>query len=209
MSSAYISLFLTSFITLFVVIDPPGCGPIFAGLTRDAAPDHRPGMAYRATGVAAGILLAFAIFGEDLLRVLGVSLDAFRIAGGVMLFLIALEMVFERAQHRKEDSAEEKRTLVAEDISVFPMGIPMIAGPGAIATTMLLMSKSHGLINHLLVISAVLAVLSLTLVAMLAAVPIMRVLGPKLEAMITRVLGVLLAALAVQFIIDGIRASFA
>jgi multiple antibiotic resistance protein len=208
MSSAYVTLFLTSFITLFVVIDPPGCGPIFAGLTRDAAPGHRPGMAYRAAGVAAGILLAFAIFGEDLLRMLGVSLDAFRIAGGIMLFLIALEMVFEHAQHRKEDSAEEKRTLVAEDISVFPMGIPMIAGPGAIATTMLLMSRSHGLVNHLVVISALLMVLVLTLIAMLAAVPIMRVLGPKLEAMITRVLGVLLAALAVQFVIDGIRASF-
>ena len=211
------ALFLSAFVTFFVVIDPPGCAPIFASLTRGASAAHRRAMAVRSTLVAAAILLVFALFGEDLLRTLGISLDAFRTAGGIMLFLIALEMVFEKRTQRREDraeeitrkAAEEARPLEAEDISVFPMGIPMIAGPGAIATVMLLVSRSNGLVESAVVLAALGATLALTMLALLAAGPMMRVLGQKLEAMITRVLGVILAALAAQFVIDGLKASFA
>ena len=211
------ALFLSAFVTFFVVIDPPGCAPIFASLTRGASPAHRRAMAVRSTLVAAAILLVFALFGEDLLHTLGISLDAFRIAGGIMLFLIALEMVFEKRTQRREEradeitrkAAEEARPLEAEDISIFPMGIPMIAGPGSIATVMLLVSRSNGVTESLIVLAALAATLALTMLALLVAGPMMAVLGQKLEAMITRVLGVILAALAAQFVIDGLKASFA
>lgn len=205
-----IALFLSAFVTLFVVIDPPGCAPIFASLVKDSNAAHRRAMAIRSTAVASAILLVFALLGEDLLRTLGISLHAFRIAGGIMLFLIALEMVFEkRTQRRENRAAEVSNDPAHEDISIFPMGIPMIAGPGSIATVMLLMARSHGLDESLVVLAALAAVMVLMLVSLLAAGAIMRVMGPKLEAMITRVLGVLLAALATQFVIDGVKASFA
>jgi len=205
-----IELFVSAFVTFFVVIDPPGCAPIFAGLTHGASPEHRRAMAIRAVLVAAGILLVFALFGEDFLRSLGVSLDAFRIAGGIMLFLIALEMVFEkRTERREERAAKVKETAQVEDVSIFPMAIPMIAGPGSIASAMLLTGKSDGWIEGAVVLGAMLAILLITLVALLLAAPLMRLLGNKVEAMVTRLLGVILAALAAQFVIDGIKASFA
>jgi multiple antibiotic resistance protein len=194
-----------------VVIDPPGCAPIFAGLTRGTDMAHRTQMAVRSTLVAAAILMAFALLGEPLLRTLGISLDAFRIAGGIMLFLIALEMVFEKRQQRREHRAEEVAAHPEqyEDISIFPMAMPMIAGPGSIASAMLMMQRSHGLEAHLVVIAALALNLAIMMGALLAAGPLMRLLGYKVEAVITRLLGVLLAALAAQFVVDGIRASFA
>ncbi|MDT9599462.1 MarC family protein [Sphingosinicella rhizophila] len=202
-------LFLSAFVTFFVVIDPPGCAPIFASLTHGVPARERQKMAVRSVAIAAGILLFFALLGEDLLRALGISLDAFRIAGGIMLFLIALEMVFEKRTQRRESRAQEiNATPEHEDISVFPMAIPMIAGPGSIASAMLLMSRSDGLDESLTVLAALLAILLLTMVALLAAGALMRFLGHKVEAMITRLLGVILAALAAQFVIDGISASF-
>ena len=205
-----IELFVSACITFFVVIDPPGCAPIFASLTGGAAPAHRRAMAIRSVAIASGILLFFGLFGEDLLRALGVSLEAFRIAGGIMLFLIALEMVFEKRQQRRETRANEvNATPEIEDISVFPMAIPMIAGPGSIASIMLMMARSDGLDESLIVLGALASILVLTLVALLAAGPLMRLLGHKVEAMITRILGVILAALAAQFVIDGISSAFA
>jgi len=216
MTGNWSALFLSAFVTFFVVIDPPGCAPIFASLTRGASMAHRRAMAVRSTLVAAGILLVFALFGEDLLRVLGISLASFRIAGGIMLFLIALEMVFEKRTQRREERADEitrkaaaeARPLEEEDISDCPMAIPMIAGPGSIATAMLLTSRAEGWIEGAIVLAALLATLLLMLLSLLAAAPLMRVLGAKVEAMITRMLGVILAALAAQFVIDGIRVSF-
>lgn len=205
-----IELFFSAVVTLLVIIDPPGCAPIFASLTKDAAPAQRRAMAVRATIVAAGILLFFGLFGEDLLDALGISLAAFRIAGGIMLFLIALEMVFEKRTERRENRANEiNATPEIEDISVFPMAIPMIAGPGSIASVMLLMARSDGLDESLMVLGALALVLVATLVALLLAGPLLRLLGHKVEAMITRILGVILAALAAQFVIDGIAVSFA
>jgi multiple antibiotic resistance protein len=201
-------LFVSAFVTFLVVIDPPGCAPIFAGLTQGATVQHRRAMAVRSVLIASGILLFFALLGEDLLRALGISLSAFRVAGGIMLFLIALEMVFEKRTERRETRAEEVSAAKVEDVSVFPMAIPMIAGPGSIASVMLLTARSEGLNESLIVLGALGATLLLTLVALLLAGPLMRLLGHKMEAMITRLLGVILAALAAQFVLDGIERSF-
>lgn len=204
-----IELYLSAFATLFVVIDPPGCAPIYAGLTKGASVVQQRGMAIRAILIASAILLVFALVGEALLRTLGISLNAFRIAGGIMLFLIALEMVFEKRQERREDRAQKIiETPEVEDVSVFPMAMPMIAGPGSIATVMLLVSRSEGAGQTAVVFAALATVLALTLIALLAAGPLMRLLGAKIESVITRLLGVLLAALAIQFVIDGAKRSF-
>ena len=202
-----IELFISSLITFFVVIDPPGCAPIYAGLSAGATPVVRRAMAIRAVGVATAILLVFALFGEDLLKGLGIELASFRIAGGIMLFLIALEMVFEKRTQRREDRAAKVSPDEAEDVSIFPMAMPMIAGPGSIASVMLLMARNDGIERSMVVLAALGTILVLTLVALLAAGPIMRLLGAKIEAVITRLLGVLLAALAVQFVIDGLEAT--
>ncbi len=203
-----IELFVSSLITFFVVIDPPGCAPIYAGLTAQASDAQRRAMAVRAVVVAAAILLVFALFGEALLKALHIGLPAFRIAGGIMLFLIALEMVFEKRTQRREDRAQKIiDTPEVEDVAIFPMAMPMIAGPGSIASTMLLMSQTGGLAASLVVLAAMGAILLLTLGALLAAGPLMRVLGAEVEGVITRLLGVLLGALAVQFVVDGVRAS--
>ena len=203
-----IELYLSALVTFFVVIDPPGCAPIYAGLTHGATPAHRRSMAIRAVVVAAIILFVFAAVGEAMLKALGVSLSAFRIAGGIMLFLIALEMVFEKRTERREDrAAKVAQSPEVEDVSIFPMAMPMIAGPGSIASVMLMMSRNHGIEKVAVVLAALATILALTLVALLAAGPLMRLLGARIEAVITRILGVLLGALAVQFVIDGIRIS--
>lgn len=204
-----IELFVSAFVTLFVVIDPPGCAPIYASMTTGANAQQRRSMAIRAVIVAGGILLVFALFGEVLLSALHIELNSFRIAGGIMLFLIALDMVFEKRTERREQRAQKvMETPEIEDVSIFPMAMPMIAGPGSIASVMLLVSQNEGLDRALTILAALLAVLLLTLVALLTAGPLMKLLGAKAEAVITRLLGVLLAALAAQFVIDGLRASF-
>jgi multiple antibiotic resistance protein len=203
-----IELFTTAFITFVVIIDPPGCAPIFASLTSGTDQSHRRKMAIRSTFVAWCILVFFALLGEPLLGTLGISLSAFRLAGGILLFITAMEMVFEKRTERREERAEEiKGTPEAEDISVFPMAIPMIAGPGSIATVMLLCARANGLVEGGIVLAAMTAVILLTLVALLAAGPLMKLIGAKLEGMITRILGVILAALAVQFVLDGLERS--
>ena len=201
-------LFVSAFITLAVIIDPPGCAPIFAGLTKGTDAAHRRRMAIRSALVAWCILVFFALLGEPLLRTLGISLSAFRLAGGIMLFMIALDMVFERRTERREERARDiEGTPEADDISVFPMAIPMIAGPGSIASIMLLSARAQGTIEQVVVLSAMTAVIVLTLISLLLAGPLMRLIGAKIEAMITRILGVILAALAVQFVLDGLERS--
>jgi multiple antibiotic resistance protein len=208
-----IELFLSAFVTLFVVIDPPGCAPIYAGLTKGATPAQSRNMAFRACAIAGLILVVFALFGENLLDALHIELDSFRIAGGLMLFMIALDMVFEKRTQRREQRAEKVTAehvdgAEIEDVSVFPMAMPMLAGPGAIASIMLLTAKAHGTGPTLAVLAALAAVLVLTLLALIAASPLMKLFGARVEAVITRLLGVLLAALAAQYVIDGLKASF-
>jgi multiple antibiotic resistance protein len=206
-----LDLFLSAFVTLFVVIDPPGCAPIYAGLVSDATARQAGAMALRACLIATAILVVFALFGENLLGALHIELNSFRLAGGIMLFVIALDMVFEKRTQRREERAEKVRAANAQtpeidDVSVFPMAMPMIAGPGSIATIMLLMGRAQGTEQTLAILAALAAVMVLTLLALVAAKPLMKLLGTQVEAVITRLLGVLLAALAAQYVIDGVKA---
>ena len=206
-----LDLFFSAFITLFVVIDPPGCAPIYAGLVKGASHAQALSMALRACVIATLILLVFALFGENLLGALHIELNSFRIAGGIMLFVIALDMVFEKRTQRREERADKimaanRQTPEVEDVSVFPMAMPMIAGPGSIATIMLLTQRAQGTVETLVVLGALAAVMLLTLGALAAAGPLMKLLGTRVEAVITRLLGVLLAALAAQYVIDGLKA---
>jgi len=203
-----LALFTSALVSFLVIVDPPGCAPIFASLTAGTSADHRRKMAIRSALIAWVILIFFAMLGRPLLHTLGITLASFRLAGGIMLFIIALEMVFERRTARREERATLVEAEGAEDISVFPMAIPMIAGPGSIATAMLLTARADGVTETAIVLGAMSLVILLTMLALLAAGPIMRLIGAKLEAMITRLLGVILAALAAQFVIDGIRQSF-
>lgn len=203
-------LFISAFVTLFVVIDPPGCAPIYAGLTKGASPVQARSMALRATAIASAILLVFALFGQELLGALHIELNSFRIAGGLMLFFIAFDMVFEKRTQRREERAEKiAATPEIEDVSVFPMAMPMLAGPGAIAAVMLLMNEADDWAEMSEVLLALGAVMAITAAALVAAGPLIRLLGDKVEAVITRLLGVLLAALAAQYVIDGLKGSFA
>ena len=203
-----IELFGSALVTFLVIIDPPGCAPIFASLTRGTTAAHRRAMAIRSSLIAWVILMFFALLGRPMLHALGISLASFRIAGGIMLFFIAIDMVFERRTERREKRAEEiEGTPEAEDISVFPMAIPMITGPGSIASAMLWVSRAEGPLEVGIVLAAITTVMLITMVTLLAAGPLMRLIGEKLEAMITRILGVILAALAAQFVLDGLERS--
>ena len=204
-----IELFGSALVTFLVIIDPPGCAPIFASLTRGASAAHRRSMAIRSSVIAWGVLMFFALLGKPMLHALGISLASFRIAGGVMLFMIALDMVFERRTQRREVRAQSiEGTPGADDISVFPMAIPMISGPGSIASAMLWVSRADDAAQVLTVLAAITVVILITMVCLLAAGPLMRLIGERIEAMITRVLGVILAALAAQFVVDGLKQSF-
>ena len=204
-----LELFSSALITFLVIIDPPGCAPIFASLTRGTPLAHRRAMAIRSSLIAWAILMFFALLGRPMLHALGISLASFRIAGGIMLFFIALDMVFERRTERREKRAHEiEGTPEAEDISVFPMAIPMITGPGSIASAMLWVSRADTPVHVAVVLAAITTVMVITLLTLLAAGPLMKLIGEKIEAMITRILGVILAALAAQFVIDGLKQSF-
>lgn len=195
--------------TFFATIGPLDVAAMFAALTAGATPQQRRTMAIRGTLVAAGILLMFALVGETLLATLGISLAALRAAGGVLLLLIGIEMVSARSSGSYSTTAAE--TLEAEhksDISVFPLGTPLIAGPGAMGATILLMANQEGdLTGQLVVIGSLLVILLLTLISLLVASRIQHWLGVIGMQVITRVMGVLLTALAVQFIFDGIKQS--
>ncbi len=204
-------LFMSAFAILFVIIDPPGCAPIFATLTQGTSKKHQRAMAFKSVAVAAGILFLFAFFGEQLFHALHIDYSALRIAGGIMLFIIALQMVFEQRTEHRETRAEEALEVIdnPEDISVFPMGIPMIAGPGTIASLLLLMSEGPNLEDKISILLALSAVLFISLLAFLVAGWLMKLMGKTFTNVLTRVLGFLLAALAAQFVIDGVKGALA
>lgn len=205
-----LELFLSVFTVLFVIIDPPGCAPIFATLTHGTTRKHQRTMAVKSVFVGAVILFGFAYVGEFVFAKLGISLDALRIAGGIMLFIIGLNMVFEKRTEKREGRAEEalEEASDPEDISVFPMGIPMIAGPGTMASLLLMMSDARSWHDEVAIVAALAAVLIITLLSFLIAGPLMRLMGKSFTNVLTRVLGVLLATLAIQFAIDGLRGAF-
>lgn len=202
-----LEVFMSAFAVLFVIIDPPGCAPIFATLTQGTSKRHQRTMAFKSVAVAAGILFLFAFFGENLFQALHIDFDALRIAGGIMLFMIALQMVFEKRTEARENRAEEALEIIddPEDISVFPMGIPMIAGPGTIASLLLMMSEEPSVTDQVSIMLALCAVLFCSLLAFLVAGWLMKIMGKTFTNVLTRVLGFLLAALAAQYVIDGVK----
>ena len=198
-------------VTLLVTVDPIGLGPIFLGLTRGLNGVERRSVGTRAALIAFVVLLAFGLCGEALLRLLGVGLPAFRVAGGILLFWIAFEMVFERRSDRKQGTAEA--AVVADhirDIAAFPLAIPLMAGPGAITAIMLLAGRAGGDPLRLASLGAITAAVVLScLVVFLAADRVARLLGTTGQTVLSRLLGIVLAALAVQFVADGGRALLA
>ena len=196
---------ITAFVTMFVVIDPIGLAPLFVALTQGMTDQARRSIALRATATGMIILLAFAGFGEALLGFVGISMPAFRVAGGILLFLTALEMLFEKRTQRRESQSETEDE-VRDDPSVFPLAIPLISGPGAIASVILLMGQRPGVEGAVMVLGATGSVLLIVLGLFLVSGPIERALGKTGITVVTRLLGMLLAALSVQFVLDGLSA---
>ncbi|MBZ4023929.1 MarC family transcriptional regulator [Rhodobacter sp. TJ_12] len=192
---------ITAFVTLFVVVDPIGLVPLFLALTQGMDARMRRAVGLRALAIATVLLTLFGLFGDALLRGIGISMPAFRIAGGVLLFLTALDMLFERRTQRREGQSAEPH---APDPSVFPLATPLLAGPGAMATMILLAGSGTGTVHLLAVHGVMLAVLACVFVLFLLATPLERALGRTGTMVVTRLLGMLLAALAVQFILDGL-----
>ncbi len=197
------------FVVFFVVVEPISLIPLFASLTEGANDAYQRIMAFKASAVSLGICILFALVGARFLSIMGISLNSFRIAGGTLLFLISLDMVFARTSGTRSTKPEHEESLKREDISVFPLAFPFIAGPGALATILLEAGEVAGkpmLFAGFLVVVAL--VISVCLVLMLAASRLVHVLGVTGAAVMSRLSGVVLAALAVQFITDGIRGSF-
>ncbi len=193
---------ITAFATMFVVIDPIGMAPIFVALTAGMSAKKRRSIAVRSCLIAVAVLVLFAIGGEALLGFLGISMPAFRIAGGLLLFLTALEMLFEFRTKRRQDHSEDP----SDDPSVFPLAIPLIAGPGAIASIILLMGEVQGdLLASALVVGVMAVVVGCVAAMFFLGGLLERILGQTGIVVVTRLFGMLLAALSVQFVIDGIR----
>lgn len=199
-----------AFVAFFVILDPPGTAALFAAMTRNIADSHRRVMARKATLMAGALLFLFAIGGEWLMAALGITLPAFRVAGGVLLFLLATDMVFARQSGlRSTTPVEDAEAAAREDITVFPLAFPLIAGPGAMTSVVLMMGRAQGDPASVAAVLAVLAaVLGILLAMLLAAGQVLRVLGVTGAHVVSRVLGIVLAALAVQFVLDGAREAF-
>lgn len=202
-------ILLNAFTTLLVTLDPPGLAPLFLGLTRGMTRQQRKQVALRGSLIALCILSVFAIFGASILGALGISIGAFRIAGGLMLFAIAFEMIFEKRQERKEKTSEDAITRDhMQNIAAFPLALPLIAGPGAISATILLAGALPGPVERMGLLAVIALSVGVVLMAMIIADRLDRFLGVTGRAILTRLLGVILAALSVQFVLDGIKATF-
>jgi multiple antibiotic resistance protein len=200
---------LLALTTFFATIGPADLVLVFAALTQKSSRQERRESALRGVLIAGGILLFFALFGEAMLRLFGITLPALRIAGGILLLLISIDMVFARHSGGTGTTPEEENEAYGRaDISVFPLATPLIAGPGAISAVILLTTGTGGFnLEWIFVVGALLAILLLCYLAMLVAIPIQRLLGLTGLAVVSRVVGVLLCALAVQFLLDGLRTS--
>ena len=201
-----IEILVSALVTLFVVIDPIGMAPIFVSLSEGMSDAQRRRVALRAVLISGCVLVLFAALGQPLLTALGITLPAFRIAGGLLLFWISTEMIFEKRTERKSGSAERAvQEDHPDDIAAFPLAVPLMAGPGAITAVILLSGRIEGTVAGIVGASAVVVVvLAITYVFLAAAIRIDRLLGRTIRTVITRLLGVLLAALAVQFVADGV-----
>jgi multiple antibiotic resistance protein len=203
-----LELFISAFITLFVVIDPLGVMPMFAALTQGAERSYRRRMAFKGTLISFVILAFFAITGDGLLNLLHISLPAFRIAGGILLFFVAVDMVLVRSSGLSSTTVRETQEAEhRQDISVFPLAIPLIAGPGAI-TSMILLTGGENRWQSVVVVVVVMAlVLLINWLLLLISNRLVKLIGVTGAGVISRVLGILLAALAVQFVLDGLSAA--
>jgi multiple antibiotic resistance protein len=197
-----LDLLVPAFVTLFVIIDPIGLSPVFIALTHGMTEQERARVSRRAVVLSFILLAVFGLFGERLLTATGISMAAFRISGGLLLFLTALDMLFERRTDRRERQAHETR----DDPSVFPLAMPLIAGPGALTTMILLSSRYSGDIVALVGINFVMvAVLAIVYLTFRLSGVFARGLGPTGIVVLTRLFGILLASLSVQFVLDGLR----
>ena len=196
-----------AFVTLLVTIDPPGLAPLFLALTAGMNRAERRQVAMRASIIGFALLAVFAVAGAAILVMFGITLPAFRVAGGLLLFWIAFEMIFERRQERKGKSADTAITIDhIRNIAAFPLAIPLIAGPGAISATVLLSGSLSTVAGTLMLLAIVAACIAITFLVLVLAERIDGVLGETGRSILTRLLGVILAALAVQFVADGIKA---
>ena len=207
-----LQLYLTAFVTLFVVIDPIGLAPIFIALTPGQSGAERRRIGARSLVIVAVLLTLFGLTGDAILSAIGISISAFRIAGGLLLFLTAIisiilgmGMLFERRTERREGQADGDQP--SHDPSVFPLAMPLLAGPGALATMILLVGENQGVAHVVMVHLMMLIVLGICMVLFALATPLARALGRTGVMVVTRLLGMLLAALSVQFVIDGLRGS--
>jgi multiple antibiotic resistance protein len=200
---------LNAFVVLFVVVDPVGNAPIFAALTRGLSEAERRRTAIKGMALSTAILLVFFTVGNGLLAALGIGVPAFRIAGGLLLFLIAIDMVFARQSGLRGTTASERAEAhERDDLSIFPLAFPLIAGPGAITTVLLMASQGGGWTEQLIRLAIILVVLLITLASLLLTARIVKVLGETGANVIDRLLGLILAAIAVQFVVDGVRSAF-
>ncbi len=202
---------LKTFLVFFVVVEPISLVPMFAALTRGGGPGFRRRMAIKSVALSAAIFAVFLLTGDALLHMLGISLDAFKIGGGMLLFLLSVDMVFARQSGlRSATVREQEEARYREDISVFPLAFPLIAGPGALATILLLGAGARDNPTQFFVLAGVVAaVLLITLLLMLGARHVERIIGVTGGNVISRLAGVLLVALSVQFVIDGVRGAVA
>ncbi|WP_320199943.1 MarC family protein [Agrobacterium sp. rho-13.3] len=199
-------LLINALTTMLVTLDPPGLAPVFLALTAGMTRAQRGQVAMRGSIIGFGILAAFALFGSSILELLGISLGAFRISGGLLLFWISFEMIFEKRQERKEKTSEMAITLDhIQNIAVFPLALPLIAGPGAISATVLISGSMQNTFEKIIFILLLAFSMAIVFLALLAADRLDRFLGNTGRAILTRLLGVLLAALSVQFVVDGVK----
>jgi len=200
--------FLVAFVTLFATVGVADIAFIFAALTKDNTPAQRRTFATRGVLVALGILLFFAVLGNAILDLFGITIPALRTAGGILLLLIAIDMVFARHSGGTGTTDEEEvEARQSQDISVFPLAMPLMAGPGAISAVILLTTGAKSDLEFWLVLAAIVVILALCWLTLLIAIPIQRLLGLTGLSVVSRIVGILLAALAVQFVFDGIKAS--
>jgi multiple antibiotic resistance protein len=199
----------STFVVLLIVIDPIGNAPMFMALTHNMETGYRRTMAIRGVSLATAILLVFLLIGDTLLALLGIGISAFRIAGGILLFLLAIDMVFARQSGLRSTTVQEQHEAEHKrDVSVFPLAFPLIAGPGALTTVLLMTSPRPELLVFIGMLVALLLVLGLALVSLLSADRIMGLLGETGANVITRLMGLILAALAVQYVLDGVKTAW-
>lgn len=200
---------INAFVVLFVVVDPIAIAPLYISFTHNNTAQQRKQMAIKGVILATVMLLMFYLFGEWLLRVMGISIPAFRIAGGILLMLIAIDMILVyQSPIRSTTDVEQQEAEQKQDISVFPLAFPLISGPGALTTALLMASTTTDKMQMLLMVGIIIVIMLLTLATLLVAPRVMKVFGETGTNVISRLFGLVLAALAVQYIIDGVKSAF-